>query len=880
MISPRLLPISVSKSRVFLVVLTLVAGLVTPIAWDLSSKISAIRVSAAPANTDPTQLVRSLTVRFQPGVHAYRGATLPGAELIKGVTITLGHSYRDNIQTLSFSEPLLFDQAERIGHTLKKAGIVEFADVMLPLRELSDPLIETCTDAGVGNDGCRVNQDWWMNEIGAYTAWTDTDANALGATVAVLDTGSRNHPDMTTTTSQWVAGYDMIGLSRADWFGTPTDLEGGQYTSAGDTNGRDSDATDVGNGRDANTCHTPGLVVGGPSLYPLADATASSWHGVKVAGIIAAQKDNGIGISGVAPNVKIQPVRVLGKCLESDDPYNLPDGIDWASGEQVGSLPLNTTSVQVINMSLGALYPYVGYCPQVYQNAINRALAKGIVVVASAGNDFGQDARRNVPGGCNGVINVGATTREQTLATYSNTGADLSAPGGELGADNTKKILMLANSGAIDPATDVYKYGQGTSMSAPMVAAAVAMARTKYPLSTNPAHTAAAIKSALLYAASLSTQCTGCGSGILNIPRFLGVLSPTASPTVVRETSVTQGRGAKIRVTWSAPTTAAWNPITSYSVVARDSGGTIVDTCTKTPAETLECNLANTTPDTQYTVAITATRGATSSTTPNATITSRRQASAPSGLQVTRSDTSATFSWTEPTDLGGDTLGQLAELLVYSSETGDSVVQRCYANESTCDVTQLEPGTTYWADVKRWTDSFDFTLTSTRVRFTTTGTFTPPTTSTVAPVVTTTVAPVVTTTVAPVVTTTVAPVVTTTVAPVVTTTTISSGGSSGTTNTSGTGTQTSVSNPPSTVAAPYSVKAGATTVRSKLLSLANLKLPIGSKYALTVSASSKKICKVLGTAIKTVKKGTCSVNVIVTPKGKKPTSKSVKIVVK
>ena len=523
-------------------------------------------------------------------------------------------------------------------------------------------------------------------------------------------------------------------------------------------------------------------------------------------------------------------------------------------------------------MSLGALYPRTGQCPTVYQNAINRALAKGIVVVASAGNDFGEDARRNVPGGCDGVINVGATTREQTLATYSNTGADLSAPGGELGADNTKKILMLANSGAIDPATDVYKYGQGTSMSAPMVAAAVAMARTKYPLSTNPAHTAAAIKSALLYAASLSTQCTGCGSGILNIPRFLGVLSPTEAPTVVRETSVTQGWGARIRVTWSAPTTAAWNPITSYSVVARDSGGTIVDTCTKTPAETLECNLANTTQDTQYTVAITATRGATSSTTPNATITSRRQASAPSGLQVTRSDTSATFSWTEPTDLGGDTLGQLAELNVYSSETGDSVVQRCYSNESTCDVAQLEPGTTYWADVKRGTDSFDFTLTSTRVRFTTTGTFTPPTTSTVAPVVTTTVAPVVTTTVAP--------VVTTTVAPDVTTTTISSGGSSGTTNTSGTGSQTSVSNPPSTVAAPYSVKAGATTVRSKLLSLANLKLPIGSKYALTVSASSKKICKVLGTAIKTVKKGTCSVNVIVTPKGKKPTSKSVKIVVK
>jgi hypothetical protein len=134
--------------------------------------------------------------------------------------------------------------------------------------------------------------------------------------------------------------------------------------------------------------------------------------------------------------------------------------------------------------------------------------------------------------------------------------------------------------------------------------------------------------------------------------------------------------------------------------------------------------------------------------------------------------------------------------------------------------------------------------------------------------------------VAPDVTTTVAPVVTTTVTPDVTTTTISSGGSSGTTNTSGVGSQTPSSNSTSTVAVLYSVKVGATTVKSKLLALAKLKLPTGSKYAVTVSATSKKICKVLGTAIKTQKKGTCSVNVIVTLKGKKPTSKLVKILVK
>jgi hypothetical protein len=82
------------------------------------------------------------------------------------------------------------------------------------------------------------------------------------------------------------------------------------------------------------------------------------------------------------------------------------------------------------------------------------------------------------------------------------------------------------------------------------------------------------------------------------------------------------------------------------------------------------------------------------------------------------------------------------------------------------------------------------------------------------------------------------------------------------------------------VRSAYSVAAGATTAKSKLLSLANLTSPAGSKYAITVSSASKSICKVAGTGIKAVKKGTCSVNVSVTPAGKKATSKSVKITVK
>ena len=91
--------------------------------------------------------------------------------------------------------------------------------------------------------------------------------------------------------------------------------------------------------------------------------------------------------------------------------------------------------------------------------------------------------------------------------------------------------------------------------------------------------------------------------------------------------------------------------------------------------------------------------------------------------------------------------------------------------------------------------------------------------------------------------------------------------------TSGSATSSSLS----AVATIYAVKAGEVAVKSKLLKLANLKAPTGSKYALSVNASSKKICKVLGTTIKTLKKGTCVVNVTVTLKGQKPTPKTIRI---
>jgi hypothetical protein len=86
---------------------------------------------------------------------------------------------------------------------------------------------------------------------------------------------------------------------------------------------------------------------------------------------------------------------------------------------------------------------------------------------------------------------------------------------------------------------------------------------------------------------------------------------------------------------------------------------------------------------------------------------------------------------------------------------------------------------------------------------------------------------------------------------------------------------------PQTPAAPVTqtssnrLKKGTTASKSRLLSLANLRVPSGGKYSLRVTTSS--VCKVSGTGVKALKAGTCKAVVTVTPKGKKASSKTISL---
>jgi serine protease len=222
-----------------------------------------------------------------------------------------------------------------------------------------------------------------------------------------------------------------------------------------DGNGRDSDPSDPGDWDNDED---------------------SSWHGTHVAGIIAAA-DNGQGIVGIAPNVKIQPIRVLSS--QGGTQSDIMAGIYWAIGDSRSGAPTNRNIASVINLSIGGTGTC--YSGSGTQTALAAAKAKGITAVTAAGNDNNK-AIFSYPGNCYPTINVGATGPLGKPTFYSNYsdvqfgGVDISAPGGDdCAIGSTSAIYSTLNDGAQGPRQATYAYSMGTSMAAPMVAGTVAL---------------------------------------------------------------------------------------------------------------------------------------------------------------------------------------------------------------------------------------------------------------------------------------------------------------------------------------------------------------------------------------------------------------------
>jgi serine protease len=199
-------------------------------------------------------------------------------------------------------------------------------------------------------------------------------------------------------------------------------------------------------------------------------------HGTFIAGEIAESTNNGFGLTGLAYNASIMPVRVLA-ADGTGDAATIAKGIRYAVNHHA----------QVINLSLEFGVGITGSDIPSIISAIRYAHAHNVVVVAAAGNDEAPELA--YPARAPGVIAVGATTWDRCLAWYSDVGRGLAlvAPGGDddtmLPSDpdchpnrNLPSIYQLTFVNAADPRRFGYPTGiYGTSMAAAEVAATAAL---------------------------------------------------------------------------------------------------------------------------------------------------------------------------------------------------------------------------------------------------------------------------------------------------------------------------------------------------------------------------------------------------------------------
>lgn len=469
-----------------------------------------------------------------------------------------------------------------------------------------------------------ANGQWYLkapagdviSSINAPAAW-DISTGSASVVVAVIDTGVRmDHPDLSgqfiasTSFSTGKVGYDMIGYAYSS-----------ALAAANDGNLSDDDPSDPGDWVSQSDVNAGNL----GSSCTSDDVGNSSWHGTRVAGLIGAASNNAQGIAGVGWGVKLLPIRVLGKCGGYDS--DIMAGMKWAAGIAVSGLPNNPSPAKVLNMSLGG----DGACGTsgtggLYRDVISQVTARGVTIVAAAGNGVPNGGGINVgiPANCPGVIAVGALRHIGSKVGFSNLGPEvaISAPGGncvnETGAC-LYTMLSTTNSGTTTPVASDSSYTNnsvavGTSFSAPIVSGTIALM-----LSSNPNMTPAQVLSTLKSTArpfvtsgatagishctagsatspQLECYCTTstCGAGMLDAAAAVAAAkaaNPAPTPQSITFSTLTSQTMAASPVTLTA--TASSGLVVSFSAspstVCTVSGNALslltVGTCTVTASQ-------------------------------------------------------------------------------------------------------------------------------------------------------------------------------------------------------------------------------------------------------------------------------------------------------
>jgi len=249
--------------------------------------------------------------------------------------------------------------------------------------------------SGTAND-TLFSSEWHLAKIQAPSAW-DVTTGTSSVIVAVVDTGvNASHPDLAGKVLS--TGWDFVA-------------------------------------NDSTTMDENG-------------------HGTAVAGTIAPDANNNLGVVGVAWANLILPVRVL-DASGAGNYSTIAQGIIWAADH----------GARIINLSLGGTAS-----SSTLQSAINYAWSKQCIVVAAAGNNG--NSVPVYPAACSNVVSVAATNASDTRPSWSNYGSyiDVCAPG--------ENIVTLDGSNS-------YASWSGTSFSTPVTSGVLALMASVNPSLTN-----------------------------------------------------------------------------------------------------------------------------------------------------------------------------------------------------------------------------------------------------------------------------------------------------------------------------------------------------------------------------------------------------------
>lgn len=389
---------------------------------------AAIAAEATPAPVEPGQVF----VTFKPGV---RDVTFGTTAAVSSHAFTFKADGGFTFAGSEFARERAYPVASGLA-LYRTSGLSEAGTRALVDRLRASPLVAEAfpnwiLSADAEPDDTYYALQWAYPQLNLPEAWDIETGSSNHITVAVLDTGRYDHPDV-----QWAAG----GANFANW-----------------------DGTAPGEG----TIDDPHTLAGG------------SPHGTHVAGTIGAATNNALGVAGVNWDVDVLPVKVLG-ADGSGNFAGILEGLVWVSGDDWAGYGghVNDNIPSVINMSLGGIVDT--YCPQSLNDLFAGLADVGIYTVVSAGNDA-SPADVQFPGNCSNVITVGATGPTAVRAQYSNFGSfvDVMAPGGDFFATDPDGDVFDGILSTVDG--DDYDFYQGTSMASPHVAGVVSLMLAQEP---------------------------------------------------------------------------------------------------------------------------------------------------------------------------------------------------------------------------------------------------------------------------------------------------------------------------------------------------------------------------------------------------------------